>query len=138
MASVHDEQTHVTERRRHPRHPLGAPVKVRILVEEETFTPLIFEGVCENISRSGALVTVHGMSGKSYRKLIRRPRFVRVMNLPPGEPKSLSLFGKLIWYDYQDDQEKSVCKLAIAFEPMEEPAGSALEQYLETLRGPTV
>jgi len=138
MASIHDEETHGIERRRHPRHPLGAPVKVRILVEEETFTPLIFEGVCENISRSGALVTVSAMSGKAYRKLIRRPRFVRVMNLPPDEPKSLSLFGKLIWYDYQDDQDQSVCKLAIAFEPMEEPAALALEEYLETLRDPTV
>jgi len=135
MSAENEAQPSLSERRKHPRRAACTPATVRVLVEEETFSPLVFDGVCENASRSGALLTVPGMSGAVYGKLIHRPRYVRVSLGQSEHRQPLTVFGKLIWYDYQNDPERPVCKLAIAFEPMKEETAQALEQYLKSLTG---
>jgi ribosomal protein L36 len=133
MPEGHESQTSYAERRKHPRHIADTPVTVRVLVEEETFSPFVFEGLCENASRSGALVTVSDMTPDVYRKLIRRPRYVRIICQKAGHEQTLTLFGKLIWYDFRDDQETTICKLAMAFEPMQDELAEAFERYLGSL-----
>jgi hypothetical protein len=124
------------ERRRLPRVQVGSPVTVRILVEEQTFSPFQFEGRCENLSRSGALATVQGLTKDTYRLLIQRPRFVRITTDVPGREQPLVLFGKIVWYNFREDPPTPVCELGVSFESMQEESIAALEQYIRRAANP--
>jgi len=121
------------ERRRHSRRLVHLPVTVHVLVEEETFSPFTFQGVCENISVSGALMAVRDLSKATYVKLIQRPRYIRLACRLPGHDQPVQLFGKLIWFDFQEQPGQSICKLATAFEPIKEEVRETLERYIESL-----
>ena len=121
------------ERRRHPRHAVDAPAIVQILIEEATFSPFRFECVCQNISRSGALLVVRDLAKEIYLQMIRRPRFVRLGFNLPGRAKPIWLFGKLVWYDFKQLPEGTVCKLASSFEARNDEYSEELERYLESL-----
>jgi hypothetical protein len=121
------------ERRAQPRHVANLPVTVQVLVEEQTFSPFVFDGVCDNISRSGALVAVRDLSKNTYTTLIQRRRFIRVSGHLPGRETPITLFGKLIWFDFQDVPGSSMCKLAMSFEPMKDDVAEALDEYLQSI-----
>lgn len=128
-----EESPAANERRRVRRFDVELPVTVRILVEEQTFSPFSFEGVCSNISGSGALAKVRDMTMETYKLLIHRSRYVRLTCNPEGREKPLLLFGKVVWYDYKEAPAPSICQLGINFEQMEDDVVRDLESYLETL-----
>jgi len=132
MAAI---ETGLSERRRHARRSIALAVRVFVLMEELTFSPLQFEGTVLNLSRGGALASVRGLPREHYQKLIHRPRFVRLSCPFPGTEKPVLLFGKLVWYDFQEDSDGSLCRLALTFEPMSKEILAALDRYLESLVG---
>ena len=121
------------ERRRFSRRPVDLPAVVNILVEEMTFSPFHFECVCQNISRSGALVIVRDLRKDQFVQMIRRPRYVRIGVQPPDSETLITLFGKLIWFDFKETPDGTVCKLASSFEPMKDETIEALDRCLEWL-----
>lgn len=133
MSSAQETKPVSVERRQQPRRLVHLPAKVRVLVEEETFSPFAFEGMCENISSSGALVTVRDLAKAAYLKMIQRPRYIRFTCSLPGHDQPIQLFGKLVWYDFQEKAGESTCRLAMAFEPMKEEVREALERHIESL-----
>lgn len=118
------------ERRKHPRFTVQVPATVRVIVEEQTFSPYQFDGTCQNLSRSGALLIIADMPRATYLTLIQRPRYVRFTCRLPGQEENITLFGKLVWYDWQGGTPKPTCKLAIAFEPMKEETVGRLDRFL--------
>ncbi len=119
--------------RRSGRADMNLPVIVRVLIEEATFTPFHLRGICRDLSVSGALVEVEDLTRQTYSTLIKRQRFIRMIcGIPDREPP-LMLFGRIVWYDYQGDEEISTCNMGIAFEPMKEEILSVLREYLDTL-----
>jgi len=125
----------IPERRKHPRFQLELPARINVLLEELTFSPLQFEGTFLNISRAGALAVVRGLTKEAYIKMIQRPRYVRAVCQLPESEKPITLFGKLVWYDYQSEAGGSVCRLAITFEQMREEVCAALDRGIELLQG---
>jgi len=115
------------------RASVRIPVKVRVLVEERTFSPFHYDGTCENISASGALVVVRNLFKNDYLTLIQRPRYIRVICPIPGRDIPLTLFGKIVWFDYRGELPDAECKIGVAFEIMKEDATRILQEYLEAV-----
>jgi len=118
------------------RRNVGLAVMVQVLVEEETFSPFAFMGTCQDISRTGALIIVRDLTRESYVKMIQRPRYVRTACQLPGVEQPVTLFGRLVGYDYKAEAASSVCRLAIAFEPMKNEVVAALDRFLASLPAP--
>lgn len=125
------------ERRRFPRYHVGIPVKVRVLVEEQTFSPFSFAATCDNLSRSGALVTAREFPRDKFVLLIRHPRYVRITCTVPISEKTLVLFGKVVWYDYKEADPNSPCKLGVNFERMKPDDMVLLQQYIGSIADPS-
>ena len=117
------------ERRRSPRYELALPVTVRIILEEETFSPLRLSGVTKDISVGGMLVEIDPMPETHYRALIRRARMVRV-GLHDGGIQTV-LLGKVVWYDYQRGADSSRCSVGIAFDNLAEASRRFLQDLIE-------
>ncbi len=131
MTEPAEMPTVIPERRGHPRVSIRIPVCVFVLVEEVTFSPFQYEGYFINLSRSGALAVIRDVSREDYTRMIQKRRFVRVSCRFPGSDQPVMLFGKLIWYDFQEEPSGSVFRLALTFEPMKDDAYEALDRYLE-------
>jgi len=112
------------------------PMTVHILVEEETFSPFVFDGTCQDINRTGALILVRDLTKESYAKMIHKPRYVRATCQLPGAEQPIMFFGKLVGYDYKSDATSSICKLAVAFEPMKNEDAVVLDRYLASRSSP--
>ncbi|MCX8036467.1 MAG: PilZ domain-containing protein [Candidatus Sumerlaeia bacterium] len=123
--------TVILERRGHPRVSVRIPVRIFVLVEEITFSPFQYDGYMINISRSGALAIIQDVSREEYARMIQKRRYVRVSCRFPGTDQPVMLFGKLIWYDFQEEPTGSVFRLALTFEPMKDEVYEALDRYLE-------
>ena len=122
------------ERRRHPRFSFSAPVLVRLLVEEETFTPLRFPGRSYNLSLGGVRVEINGIGEDRYRVLIQRSRPVRVHFSIPEAGGEVVFFGKTVSCDYQDTSRGGTCWIGIAFDELAEHEQQALRILLQRLR----
>jgi hypothetical protein len=129
-----DESGAGAAQRRHPRFEVALRVIVRVLVEEQTFTPFQLPGTCHDISLSGALVEVEGLTRPSYNTLIQRQRYVRLICSIPGHEQPVMLFGRIVWFDYQGESEPMACRMGIAFEAMKEETTSLLTAYLDSIR----
>ena len=68
----------LNEARRHRRFRFVSPVFVRVLVEEQTFTPLQFNGKSIDLSSGGMMVRVEELDRERYQLLIRGRRMVRI------------------------------------------------------------
>ncbi len=121
----------IPERRRYPRVSIRIPVRVFVLVEEITFSPFQYDGYFINLSRSGALAVIRDVPREDYARMIQKRRYVRVSCRFPGSDQPVMLFGKLIWYDFQEEPTGSVFRLALTFEPMKDEVYEALDRYLE-------
>jgi hypothetical protein len=112
------------------RRNIGLSVSVHVLVEEETFSPFQFEGECQEISRSGALIAIRDLTKEAYVKMIQHPRYVRAVCQLPETEQPVTLFGKLVGFDFKEEGGSSICRLAMAFEPMKEEVVTALDRFL--------
>ena len=121
------------EQRRHPRYNFVIPVVVRVLVEEDTFNPLLFVGQTCNISESGMLVRIEGLSEENYKVLIRRQRMIRVHAKISEVESDVIFFGRIVWYDFDCADRETSCSLGISFEPLQGEAHKVLHQLIERL-----
>jgi hypothetical protein len=121
--------------RKNLRHEVNLPVIVRVLIEEQTFTPYHLRGACRDINMAGALVEVEDLTRETYMLLIKKQRYIRLICGIPGREYPLMLFGRVVWYDYQSDCEDALCRMGIAFEPMKEETDKILREYIDTVMG---
>lgn len=121
------------ERRRHPRYDFSVPAFVRVLVEEETFNPYRFAARTCNISIGGMMLEIEGMSEDLYKTLIRRQRSARVHLNIPGVQGEVTLFGKIVWYDFRQTAKEATCRTGIAFEQLPEKEQKILNDLIARL-----
>ena len=122
------------ERRRHPRFDFSGPVLVRLLVEEDTFTPWRFPGRSYNLSAGGVLVEVNGLNEEQYRQLIHRRRAVRVHVSIPEVGGEVVFFGRAVSYDFHRTGRGGSCWIGIEFDGLSENEQEALSILLRRLR----
>lgn len=119
--------------RRHPRFDCAIPAHFRIMVEEATFTPARISGSVCNISKGGMLIRTENLTKDLYLMMIRKQRFARVIMDLRGDLGSVTLFGKALWYDYQDRNGAITCYFGIAFEVLAQKESEILDSLLSLL-----
>ncbi|MBM3333381.1 PilZ domain-containing protein [Candidatus Sumerlaeota bacterium] len=121
------------DRRRYPRYEYAIPVVVRVLIEEETFNPMMFLGKTCNVSTGGMMVEVPDFPETTYRQLVRSQRPVRVHAQLPDEKDECIFFGRIVWYDYRRIGPKPSCRIGVAFEQLHEKEETAVRKLVRVL-----
>jgi len=119
--------------RRHPRYEFLVPVFVRVLLEEETFSPLRLPGRSCNISSGGMMIEIEGLSQDHYKTMIRRQRMARVHARIPEGGTEVILFGRIVWYDYCASGRGTSCRIGVAFDQLGEKEQEALARTIRQL-----
>lgn len=120
----------VEERRKHGRLPITLPAYVRMVAEEETFTPFQYRAQVMNISASGVLISIDEIPTEQYEILFRRPRYLRIICKFPDSDEQTLLFGRVIWHEYSAEDQSALCRAAVEFDPLSAEDKKRLEQFL--------
>lgn len=122
------------EVRQHPRYDFAVPAYFRVLLEEETFTPLCFPGRIINISEGGFLSELDGIDDQQYKIMARRQRFVRVhISIPEAGGETVFL-GKAVWHKYHRSRRGGSCVAGVQFDELNEGTYEALMGVLHRLQ----
>lgn len=116
--------------RAHDRFELRMPVRIQILIPEETFRPHEMEGLSLDISATGIKVRVTDFPARLYSKLLARTRHIRVLFDRPDGEGEVRLTGKVAWIDYSkslESREVGQCDLGVFFS---EGEGVDMRPYL--------
>ncbi len=119
-----DNQPHV------PQIRIGLEAKVTILFPEETFTPLVLEGVTRDISASGMRVVATGVSEELYGKVLHHIRHAKVILNPPGWNRDITLRGRIVWLDYDNKAAPPTCTFGITLENSSDEAQASLKDLV--------
>jgi hypothetical protein len=92
------------------------PCTVQILAPEETFSPYQFEGSILDISQAGIGLAVPEMPLSVYTLLLRGKQYTRITADLPGSDGDTRIFGRVVWLDYRDGEDRPLCRLGIAVE----------------------
>ncbi|GAB4321573.1 MAG: hypothetical protein Kow0059_16230 [Candidatus Sumerlaeia bacterium] len=125
------------ERRRYIRRNVNWPVKVELMIPEETFRPQALNGTIRNISCRGMLVTLYEMEQSLYRKMLAAQRYMKVYLDHQDSNLSLDIVGKIVWVDYHSNAQPRVfCNVGLYFDnlvPVEERQINKLLDSLNTM-----
>jgi hypothetical protein len=114
--------------RLHPRVDMVLPVALRILVEENTFSPFQCPGKTRNVSMGGMLVEIESLPEQLYKTLIRRQRLVRITLHYLTYPTVL--LGRIVWYDFRKTSRGSCCLVGIKFEDLSATQTADLQKLI--------
>ncbi|MEN6627577.1 MAG: PilZ domain-containing protein [Candidatus Sumerlaeia bacterium] len=101
------------------RFQAAIKARLRILFPEETFTPIEYECVTQDVSESGMRIVVDRLPTALYFKLMASIRYARISLLDPCGGGDVKLTGKIVWIDYRSglaDQPDGSCQMGISFE----------------------
>jgi len=108
------------EKRKSTRVQSNIIARVRILIPEETFSPYNHEAVIQDISQRGMKLRTTDIDDATYKMLLSSTRLVRVTLTPPGIEKAHTLFGRIVWLDYDNLGRIPVTNYGINFEKITE------------------
>jgi hypothetical protein len=117
-----------TERRASPRLEIVLPVAVRILVEEETFSPAHHLGCTRNMSETGVLIEIPDIREVQYRHFMRKQRMIRIH--VQGLQANRVLFGRIVWYDYRLTSRGGRLLIGVAFDKLSSEDRTAIAALL--------
>lgn len=118
------------ERRTEQRLGCHISAKVRIIIPEETFTPLQHEAVILDISSRGMKLRTWEIDTTTYHKLLISSRLVRISLLPPGAEKPYTLFGKIHWFDFNNMEKIPITTYGIQFEETTKEDNEVIQKCL--------
>jgi hypothetical protein len=106
------------------RIQIGLNVKLRILIPEETFTPIEYDCVTQDISETGMRIKVDRLTTTLYLKLLESTRYARISLANPRGGDEIKLTGKIVWLDYQSaDHRSGACDIGISLGESPELSG---------------
>ena len=121
------------ERREFKRYPSNVITRVRVLVPEETFSPYVHEAVIMDISERGMKLRTQDIDEATYKMLLGSTRMVRITFTPPETEKAHTLFGKIVWIDYNNLVHPPITKYGICLENISEEDRRVIHLCLKTL-----
>jgi PilZ domain-containing protein len=124
------------EKRSNPRIDFEIKAFVRVVFPEQTFTPFRSDGIIENISRRGMKFETKDISAKTYKMLLGSPRNMRISFTPPGYEKKHTLFGKIVWIDFNNLEEIPVTHLGMCFEKLSEEDVEVVDYCINLAKEP--
>lgn len=129
------------ERRQDKRYESHLKARIRILIPEETFTPFSHEGVILDMSRRGMKVKTWDIDEATYKMLLTSTRQVRITFNPPKSDEAHTLFGRIVWLDFNNLGRMPIMSYGIHFEQPsgddEEIIGKCLKAFEEHKRETT-
>jgi hypothetical protein len=102
------------ETRKHKRYRTNLPVKLFIVLPEETFQPQEKHAIVQNISLSGMKIHTRQCDEALYKNLLKTVRYAKIVLTPPGARVGIHLHGRIVWLNYSS-QGKDL-ELGIFFE----------------------
>jgi c-di-GMP-binding flagellar brake protein YcgR len=93
------------ENRKNKRYAINLPVKLFVLLPEETFQPKEQEGRAQNISLNGMKILVPHVEEALYKNLLKTVRFAKVFFTLPGSTQPMELHGRIVWIDYSSEEK---------------------------------
>jgi c-di-GMP-binding flagellar brake protein YcgR len=93
------------ENRKNRRYAISLPVKIFVLLPEETFQPKEQQGRAQNISLNGMKILVPHVEEVLYKNLLKTVRFAKVLFTLPGSSRQMELHGRIVWIDYSSEEK---------------------------------
>jgi len=121
------------ERRQYSRLSSDVIVRVRILIPEQTFTPFTHEAVIVDLSERGMKLRTQDIDEATYKMLLHSTRMVRITFTPPATQKAHTLFGKIVWVDYNNLVHPPLTQYGISLEKINDIDKEVIQKCLETL-----
>lgn len=122
------------ERRGQPRFEADLPVKLQILIPEETFSPQILTGILIEVSRNGMRVRIDKLARELYKNLFAETRYVRVLFANPKSGDEGRAVGKVIWIDYRQTKAKASSGECILGISLVETADTPADGYADLVQ----
>ncbi len=99
------EMAQVYERRSHVRYDIYTNVTVQFIIPDQTFTPMKFNAVAEDISLLGMRVKSQDVSKEQYTELLRSMPYARVFLKLPHVEETIRLHGQIVWAKFNRPDE---------------------------------
>lgn len=121
------------DRRRSERYDFLAPVRLSLHSPEEV-RPSCFTAETCDLSAGGMLIEVEDKPEDLYEMLVWAQKSKSSIFLPLPARRGAAVFpAKIVWYDYQSDEDIPRCRAAVSFGNMEKPERRFLNALLERL-----
>ena len=121
------------ERRQYLRLSSDVIARVRILIPEQTFTPFIHEAAIVDLSERGMKLRTNDIDEAVYKMLLHSTRMVRITFTPPATQKAHTLFGKIVWIDYNNLACPPLTQYGVLLEHTDDKDREVIQKCLETL-----
>ena len=105
--------------RRHERFDLELEATISILIAEDTFEPMDFEGKVVDVSVKGMRVRQEALPRRVYAKLLLKTRSATIQFNDPRDGSNISLTGRIAWIDYVKKtagQMEGPCQFGLSFD----------------------
>jgi hypothetical protein len=121
------------EQRKYRRINVNITASIRIIFPEYTFTPFSCEGIIRDLSQRGMKLIADKIDQQTYTRLLGAPRDIRITITPPEKEDTHTLFGKIVWIDFNNRGPTPVTTLGICFEQLHEEDNEVLEYCIRIL-----
>jgi len=121
------------ERRQYLRLSSDVIARVRILIPEQTFTPFTHEAAIVDLSERGMKLITQDIDEAAYKMLLLSTRMVRITFTPPATQKAHTLFGKIVWVDYNNQVHPPLTQYGVSLEKINDIDKEVIQKCLETL-----
>jgi hypothetical protein len=122
------------DKRQHVRFPSNVIARVRILIPEQTFTPFTHEAIILDLSEQGMKMRTFDIDVSTFKLLMSNTRMVRVTFTPPNTEKAHTLFGRIVWLDYNNLTTPPTIQYGIALEPTNENDKKVIQSCIYYLK----
>jgi hypothetical protein len=112
------------------RIPADVPVRLRILIPEETFTPKIIEGRAKDLSTNGMRFVTEEVSQDLFSRLLTGKRHVRCEIHLPDTTADMMLNARVAWLHFDNRIKPELCSLGLEFRNVPAEAQEALSERL--------
>jgi hypothetical protein len=108
------------DKREYLRYQSSVIARVRIIIPEQTFTPFTHDAIILDMSELGMKLRTYDIDISTFKLLMSSTRMVRITFTPPSTEKAHTLFGKIVWLDFNNLTSPPTIQYGVALEPTDE------------------